>query len=81
MSKLRFAHEFWTMAYQRFKSGNWRFCLVNNPTAEAEGYALTKQLFWDLIRIRYGWQLLRISLLSSIRHHISSNMIKFGYVM
>ena len=20
-----------------------------------EGYALTKQLFWDLIRIRYGW--------------------------
>ena len=24
-----------------------------------EGYALTKQLFWDLIRIRYGWQLLR----------------------
>ena len=21
-----------------------------------EGYPLTKQLFWDLIRIRYGWQ-------------------------
>ena len=25
-----------------------------------EGYALNKQLFWDLIRIRYGWQLSRI---------------------
>ena len=24
-----------------------------------EGYALTKQLFWDRIRIRYGWQLSR----------------------
>ena len=22
-----------------------------------EGYAFTKQLFWNLIRIRYGWQL------------------------
>ena len=25
-----------------------------------EGYALTKQQFWDLIRIRYGWQLKRL---------------------
>ena len=28
-------------------------------TLKQEGYALTKQLFWDLIRIRYGWQLSR----------------------
>ena len=26
-----------------------------------EGYVLTKQLFWDLICIRYGWQLSRTS--------------------
>ena len=25
-----------------------------------EGYDLTKQLFWDLIRIRYGWTLTRL---------------------
>ena len=25
-----------------------------------EGYHLTKQLFWDLIRIRYGWTLTRL---------------------
>ena len=24
-----------------------------------KGYARTKQLFWDLIRIQYGWQLSR----------------------
>ena len=26
---------------------------------KAEGYCLNKQLFWDLIRLRYGWQLSR----------------------
>ena len=25
-----------------------------------EGYDLTKQLFWDLTRIRYGWSLTRL---------------------
>ena len=29
------------------------------PLSE-EGYDLTKQLFWDLIRIRYGWTLTRL---------------------
>ena len=24
---------------------------------ETEGYVLNKQLFWDLVRIRYGWEL------------------------
>ena len=33
--------------------------LTTLPLKE-EGYALTKQLFWDLIRIRYGWELSRI---------------------
>ena len=28
--------------------------LTTIPLSE-EGYDLTKQLFWDLIRIRYGW--------------------------
>jgi hypothetical protein len=27
---------------------------------KGEGYMLTKQQFWDLIRIRYGWQLKRL---------------------
>ena len=26
-----------------------------------EGYDLTKQLFWDLICVRYGWKLIRLS--------------------
>ena len=25
-----------------------------------EGYHLTKQLFWDMLRIRYGWTLTRL---------------------
>ena len=29
-------------------------------TLSEEGYDLTKQLFWDLIRIRYGWTLTRV---------------------
>ena len=27
-----------------------------------EGYILTKQQFWDLLRIRYGWELKRLPL-------------------
>ena len=33
--------------------------LTTIPLSE-EGYDLTKQLFWDLIRIRYGWTLTRL---------------------
>ena len=33
--------------------------LTTLPLKE-EGYSFTKQLFWDLIRIRYGWELSRI---------------------
>ena len=33
--------------------------LTTIPLSE-EGYNLTKQLFWDLIRIRYGWKLTRL---------------------
>ena len=33
--------------------------LTTIPLSE-EGYDLTKQLFWDLIRIRYGWKLTRL---------------------
>ena len=37
-------------------SSSW---LATLPISEEE-YDLTKQLFWDLIRIRYGWTLTRI---------------------
>ena len=33
--------------------------LTTIPLSE-EGYDLTKELFWDLIRIRYGWTLTRL---------------------
>ena len=33
-----------------------------------EGYDLTKQLFWDLIRMRYGWILTRLRVWNKIRH-------------
>ena len=33
--------------------------LTTLPIKE-EGYILSKQLFWDLIRIRYGWMLTRL---------------------
>ena len=33
--------------------------LTTMPLTE-EGYDLTKRLFWDLIRIRYGWTLTRL---------------------
>ena len=36
---------------QEQRSSSW---LTTHPLSE-EGYDLTKQLFWDLIRIRYGW--------------------------
>ena len=38
---------------QEHGSSSW---LTTLPLSE-EGYDLTKQLFWDLIRIRYGWTL------------------------
>ena len=37
-------------------ASNW---LTTIPIAE-EGYSITKQLFWDLIHIRYGWPLTRL---------------------
>ena len=38
---------------QKHGSSSW---LTTLPLPE-EGYDLTKQLFWDLIRILYGWKL------------------------
>ena len=38
------------------RASSW---LTTIPLSE-EGYDLTKQLFWDLIRIRYGWTLTRL---------------------
>ena len=34
-------------------------CLTAIPLSE-ESYDLAKQIFWDLIRIRYGWTLTRL---------------------
>ena len=41
---------------QEHGSSSW---LTTLPLSE-EGHDLTKQLFWDLIRIRYGWTLTRL---------------------
>ena len=41
---------------QEHGSSSW---LTTLPLSE-EGYDLTKQLFWDLIRIRYGWILTKL---------------------
>ena len=41
---------------QEHGSSSW---LTTLPLSE-EGYDLTKQLFWDLIRIRYGWTLTKL---------------------
>ena len=41
---------------QEHGSSSW---LTTNPLSE-EGYGLTKQLFWDLIRIYYEWTLTRL---------------------
>lgn len=41
---------------QEHGTSSW---LTTLPLSE-EGYDLTKQLFWDLIRIRYGWTLTRL---------------------
>ena len=41
---------------QEHGSSSW---LTTLPLSE-EGYDLTKQLFWDLIWIRYGWTLTRL---------------------
>ena len=32
-----------------------------------EGYSLSKQEFWDLVKMRYGWPLLRLPKLCSCR--------------
>ena len=41
---------------QEHGSSSW---LTTLPLSE-EGYNLTKQVFWDLIRIRYGWRLTKL---------------------
>ena len=41
---------------QEHRLSSW---LTTIPPSE-EGYDLTKQLFWDLIRIRFGWTLTRL---------------------
>ena len=41
---------------QEQESSSW---ITTLPLSE-EGYDLTKQLFWDLIRIRYGWTLIKL---------------------
>ena len=41
---------------QEHGSSSWLTLL---PLSE-EGYTLTKQLFWNLIRIRYGWTITRL---------------------
>ena len=33
---------------------------ISSLPLEDEGYVLNKQLFWDLIHIRYGWELTRL---------------------
>ena len=33
---------------------------ISSLSLEDEGYVLNKQLFWDLIHIRYGWELTRL---------------------
>ena len=40
------------------RASSW---LTRIPLSE-ESYDLTKQLFWDLIHIRYGWTLTRLHL-------------------
>ena len=40
-----------------------------------EGYDLTKQLFWDLIRIRYGWILTNYQLIVSVDQNSTPNML------
>ena len=35
-------------------------CWLTTLPIKDEGYVLCKQLFWDLIRIRYGWELNRL---------------------
>ena len=34
---------------------------LTTPPIKEEGYVLNKQSFWDLLSIRYGWKLKRIS--------------------
>ena len=33
---------------------------ISSLPLEDEGYVLNKQLFWDLIHIRFGWELTRL---------------------
>ena len=33
---------------------------LSMPPLKEEGYSLSKQEFWDLAKIRYGWPLLRL---------------------
>ena len=33
---------------------------ISSLSLDEEGYVLNKQLFWDLIHIRYGWELKRL---------------------
>ena len=65
---------------QEHGSSSW---LTTLPLSE-EGYDLTKQLFWDLIRIRYGWTLTKLptyckgSEKSDLQHALSCK--KGGFV-
>ena len=45
------------------------------PLPILDGYDLTKQLFRDLIRIRYGWSLTNYQLIVSVGQNSTSNML------
>ena len=57
---------------QEIGASSW---LTTMPIKE-EGYVITKQIFWDLVRFRYGWELYRMPI--DIQHALSCK--KGGFV-
>ena len=49
-------------------------CLKTLPLLE-EGHNLTKQLFWDLIRIRYGWTITKLPAYVSVLKNSTYSML------
>ena len=40
-----------------YVDSNWSFELVTVPSITEFGFEFSKQQFWDLIRLRYGWEI------------------------
>ena len=40
-----------------YVDSNWSFELVTVPPITEFGFEFSKQQFWDLIRLRYGWEI------------------------